>query len=114
MLVDLARIWLGFRGWGLARPSVEAATEAVAVLLRCWWGVGLSVAAARGIVEGAGEGQLDASGERLISDLGRVGGVVPLFAGPVAWLHDVVARSSGMPGALMDEQERDAYPGSAG
>ena len=72
------------------------------------------VAAARGIVERAGEGQLDASGERLISHAGRVGGVVPLFAGPVAWLHEVVARSSGMPGAVMDEQERKALSGQCG
>ena len=67
--------------------------------------VGLLVAAARGIVERAGEGQLDASGERLISHAGRVGGVAPLFAGPVAWLRDVLAASSGMPGAVMDERE---------
>jgi hypothetical protein len=68
----------------------------------------LSVVAARGIVERAGEGQFDASGERLISHVGRVGGVVPLFAGPVASLRDVVALSSGMSGAVMDERERNA------
>ena len=27
VLVNVALVWLGFRGWGLARPGVEAATE---------------------------------------------------------------------------------------
>ena len=27
VLVNVALVWPGFRGWGLARPGVEAATE---------------------------------------------------------------------------------------
>jgi hypothetical protein len=52
----------GFAGGGPARPSVEAATEAVAVLPRAGGGdVGLWVPAARGIAERADEGPLDAT-----------------------------------------------------
>ena len=55
---------------------------------------GVSVAAARWLAERAHRGQLDANGEPYIVHVGRVAAGVPLFARPVAWLHDVMERST--------------------
>ena len=55
---------------------------------------GIPVAAARRIAERAHAGQADANGEPYISHVARVAAAVPLFARPVAWLHDALERTN--------------------
>ena len=63
---------------------------------------GISVAAARRLAKRAHGAQVDARGEPYLAHLGRVAAAVPLFARPVAWLHDALERTDIDESGLID------------